>query len=193
MKEPRRAPSYRHEHRGVLDLGWARFGELCRTLVEKIVVEYEPDVVVGIAKGGVLPAVVVSSALMRDFFPIKLSSRENEVVVRESPRVFVAPGPEVEGKRVLLVDDICVTARTLELARELLIGAGAAQVRTATFAVHGGARPDWYALETEALLLFPWDRDIYTGEGWSLQPEYAEELVRMGMPDQVAPQPGATS
>ncbi len=163
----------------MLDLGWARFGELCKELVEKIAADYQPDLVVGIAKGGVLPAVVISSALRRDFFPIKLSSRENEQIVRETPKLFVGPSRDVDRKRVLLVDDICVTMRTLDLARGLLVDAGAAEVRTATFATHGSVWPDWYALETTALLLFPWDRDVYSAGSWTINPEYAAEISRM--------------
>jgi hypothetical protein len=45
---------------------------------------------------------------------------------------LVAPGPEVEGKRVLLVDDISVTRRTLDVGRDLLVRAGATEVPTAT-------------------------------------------------------------
>jgi hypothetical protein len=35
MSDPRLAASYRHKHRGYLDLEWDRFGELCKQLVEK--------------------------------------------------------------------------------------------------------------------------------------------------------------
>ena len=107
MSKPEDSASYSHDHTGVLDLGWDRFGQLCKVLVEKITDDYQPEVVVGIAKGGVLPAVVISSALYVNFFPVKLSSRENEKIVREIlRRSSFHPAANLCGKKVLLVDDI---------------------------------------------------------------------------------------
>jgi hypoxanthine phosphoribosyltransferase len=38
-----------------------------------MVKDFRPEAVVGIAKGGVIPAVFLASAFQVDFFPIKLS------------------------------------------------------------------------------------------------------------------------
>lgn len=172
--------THRHQHGGVLDLGWERFGQLCARLVENIARDFRPDAVVGVAKGGVLPGVVVSSALFVDFYPIKLSSRRNEEVVRSIPQVFTPPPVQVAGRRVLLVDDISVTFRTLDMATELVRQAGAAEVRTATLAVHGSSRkPDWYAVESDNVILLPWDRNVFRAGTWSMNPEYADEIERL--------------
>ena len=177
MSKREDSASYSHRHTGVLDLGWDGFGQLCKLLVEKITDDYQPEVVVGIAKGGVLPAVVISSALYVNFFPIKLSSRENEMVVREIPKVFVPPTANLRGKKVLLVDDICITMRTLSLARTEIEKKGAAEVRCASFAVHEHSlKPEWYALITDDLILFPWDNEVYVDGVWSLNREYEEEI-----------------
>src|SRR5213079_1252682 len=40
---------------GVLEVDWPFFGEMCRALALKIFREYDPDVVIGIARAGVIP------------------------------------------------------------------------------------------------------------------------------------------
>lgn len=171
---------YRHEHVGVLDLTWEVLGRLCHELVEKILAEYAPEVVVGVAKGGVVPGVVIASALRVNFFPIKLSRRDNEKRVRDQPQVLVPAGDYVRGQRVLLVDDMCVTRRTLVAAQAALEPFAPARVRYASLAVHEFSEmPDWFALKTNALILFPWEKGVFTNGGWQLIPEYQQELDRL--------------
>ena len=52
---------------GVLEVDWPFFGEMCRALALKIFREYDPDVVIGIARAGVIPGAVVASILQRDY------------------------------------------------------------------------------------------------------------------------------
>src|SRR2546423_12293428 len=64
---------------GVLQVDWAFFGELCRVLALKGFREYDPEVVIGIAKAGVIPGAVVASILQRDFASIAIT-REGSVI-----------------------------------------------------------------------------------------------------------------
>lgn len=48
--------------------------------------------------------------------------------------------------------------------------------------VHGGSqRPDGYALDTDALILVPWDKKVIEGHKWVVHPEFQQELDRMGL------------
>src|SRR5438445_12728999 len=83
--------------RGVLQVDWAFFGELCRVLALKVFREYDPEVVIGIAKAGVIPGAVVASILQRDCAPIAIT-REGWVIARPprlatAKRVLLAAGP----------------------------------------------------------------------------------------------------
>src|SRR5258705_11411766 len=49
--------------RGVLQVDWAFFGELCRVLALKVFREYDPEVVIGIAKAGVVPGAAAALLL----------------------------------------------------------------------------------------------------------------------------------
>ena len=46
----------------ILELSWEVFGELCRALAVKVAQSgYRPDLVIGIAKAGVIPGAVIAS------------------------------------------------------------------------------------------------------------------------------------
>ncbi|MDA1330560.1 MAG: phosphoribosyltransferase [Chloroflexi bacterium] len=85
----------------------------------------EVDQVVGIAKGGVVPASLVAFQLERPLSLLHISYRdEDNAPLHESP-VLQSPGllPLDEGdmpQRILLVDDVCVSGQTLQLAKQIL-------------------------------------------------------------------------
>ena len=58
--------------REALEVDWAFFGELCRALALRVARDYDPDVVVGIAKAGVIPAAIIATILQRDFAAISI-------------------------------------------------------------------------------------------------------------------------
>src|SRR5256886_14270299 len=72
-----------------LEVDWPFFGELCRALALKIFREYDPDVVIGIAKAGVIPGAVVASILQRDFASVAITRTETggRPVDRKSTRL----------------------------------------------------------------------------------------------------------
>ena len=151
----------------VLDLTWDFFGELCRVLAVKVAnAGYRPDVVIGIAKAGVIPGAVVASILRCDFHSLKISRDSGGERVRARPRIFSAAPVEAARKRILIVDEICTSGETLRIAQNAMRQVGPAEIKTATSLVkHGGYKPDFYALETEATVIFPWDRQILNDAG----------------------------
>ena len=83
----------------------------------------EIDGVVGIANGGTVPASLVAYQLDRPLFMIRLNYRdENNAPLYDSPKVLEAPSIDESLKRVLLVDDVSVSGKTLAKAQELLSG-----------------------------------------------------------------------
>ena len=51
-----------------IEVDWAMFGELCRALALKVARDYDPEIIVGIARAGVIPAAVVVSILRVEFY-----------------------------------------------------------------------------------------------------------------------------
>lgn len=151
----------------ILELSWDFFGELCRVLAVKIATSgYQPDLVVGIAKAGVIPGAVVASILRCDFYSLKISRDLGGERVRARPKILSSAPQEARGQRVLIVDEICTSGETLRLALNAMRQVRPAQLSTATSLVkHGGYRPDYHALETDATVIFPWDRQVVDESG----------------------------
>jgi hypoxanthine phosphoribosyltransferase len=152
---------------GVLELSWEVFGELSRALAVNVARSYDPEIVIGIAKAGVIPGAVIASILRRDFFSMKITRRSGMEQVRERPRLLTSAPTQARGKRVLIVDEICTSGDTLRMALAAVRAVNPTEVRTATsFVKAGHFKPDYFAVETDATVIFPWDRQVVgdTGE-----------------------------
>src|SRR5918998_1163809 len=109
---------YNYSHRsGVEPISWVRFEHLVRILAEQVEA-FEAQIILGIARGGLFPATMLSFALRRELYPIRLTRRLNDTVVRDAPTWLVRPPEKVRGRRILLVDEIVDSGRTIELAAE---------------------------------------------------------------------------
>lgn len=156
-----------------LDLSWEMFGELCRALALRVARDYDPDLVVGIARAGVFPGAVVASVLKKDFYSLTISRREGGELVRDRPAVLSAAPLQCQGKKILLVDEITSSGDTLRMGLASIRDRNPAEVRTATsFTRHGGYQPDYVALQTDATIIFPWDRKVFEGESLVVNPRY---------------------
>jgi uncharacterized protein len=147
---------------GTFELSWELFGETCRALAVRVAHDYRPDLVVGIATAGVIPAATVAAILQADFEAMRISRRDGRTQFGE-PRVLSATPVRCRGKRVLIVDEITTSGDTLRLALAAVREVGPADVRTATsFVRPGGYRPNYFAMESDQLIVYPWDRQVVT-------------------------------
>jgi uncharacterized protein len=160
--------------REVLEIDWTFFGELCRGLALRVASTFDPEIVVGIAKAGVIPGVVVASILQRDFTSMAVTRSRADV----RPTLVTAPPPtSVNGRRVLIVDETCDSGDTLKLALATVKALRPAEVRTAVSFRTGPYEPDFYALATENAIILPWDREVVIGGELVMRPDYAAWLA----------------
>lgn len=83
----------------------------------------EVDVVIGIGSGGIPPATFVAFHLNAELIIITLNYRDEKNNPRfDEPKVLYQPEWQLEGKRILLVDDVSVSGKTMETARAQLAG-----------------------------------------------------------------------
>lgn len=165
--------SFPNEH---LELDWTMFGELCRALALKVARDYAPEAIIGIARAGVIPGAVMSSILRVDFYSMNISRHYGDEV-RQRPEILSAAPRLIQGKRVLIVDEITSSGDTLRLALAAVRDAHPAEVRTAvSFARTTGYQPDYSALTTDANIIFPWDRKIFDGDQLVVNPRYEDIL-----------------
>jgi len=176
--------SYDYAHRsGVEEISWEKFVELSRTLAEELA-DRRVEVIVGVARAGLLPATTVACALRCDLFPVRVTRREQDRVVHPRPVWKVDVSEEVRGRRAAVVDEMADTGETLALVAERVREQGAAEVIRAAMVAHSWAapRPDVVALETDALVIFPWDREVLVEGRWGLHPELRSALSQQPEP-----------
>ena len=137
-------------------IGWGEYQHLCKLLAKKAHEVFDPEMVVGIAHGGVIVGATIATILGRDFFPIKFSRRVNASVVRKHSKLLVPPTAHLEGRRVLLVDDASVTGETMKAAAGAIRKHAPAQMVTAVLVRRGAYEPDYAASYFAGKVTFPW-------------------------------------
>ncbi|WP_432564685.1 phosphoribosyltransferase [Kineococcus sp. SYSU DK003] len=142
-------------------LTWSVFGEAVRELASTIAADgYRPDVVLGIARGGLPLAAglayaldVKETATINVEFYTGVDSRLPEPVVLP-PSVDLS---ELTGRRVLVVDDVADTGRTLAVVVRMCADAGI-DARAVVVYRKPTTRlaPEYAWQETDRWIEFPW-------------------------------------
>ena len=158
--------------RGVLEVDWPFFGEICRALALRVARDYQPEIVLGIAKAGVIPGVVVASILQCEFSSMAVTRQ----AAGAQPVLVSGPPSSIRGRRVLVVDETCDTGSTMKLALSEVRALRPAEVLSAVSFKTGDYAPDFHAFETENFIVLPWDREIIQGGELVIRPDYAARL-----------------
>lgn len=142
-------------------LGWHEFGEASRELAVQVHESgFVPDMVVAIARGGLLLAGSVAYALdVKSCGAINVEFYTG-VDLRLDEPVLLSPmldTPSVAGQRVLLVDDVSDSGRTLAMVLALLLTAEA-DVRSLCLYSKPKTvlEPDFVWRKTSKWIAFPW-------------------------------------
>lgn len=175
---------YSYENReGVLPVSWDNYVALCKGLA-LAVASFEPDVILGVARGGLYPATLLSHLLQTELYPIRITRRFKDAVVRDEPIWLVRPPAIIAGQRVLIVDEICADGATIAMATEEAVRLGARSVRGAVLYAHtcGASIPHYIGIISDALILNPWDREIVQDGRFVPHPEYLHAFQQQGVP-----------
>jgi hypoxanthine phosphoribosyltransferase len=170
-------------HRGsVLPVSWNTFHGICKGLV-RVAASYQPEIILAVGRGGFYPGTLMAHILRTEIHPIRISRRVNDVVIYEHPQWITPPPAEVRNQRILIVDEICDSGETLTVVKDRVISMGAAEVRCAVLYAHtlGASIPDYIGIITDALLLNPWDREIWVDGDFHFHSEYAGALAQQGL------------
>ncbi|MGC8849218.1 MAG: phosphoribosyltransferase [Candidatus Bathyarchaeia archaeon] len=145
-----------------LPVGWEQMYGMCIELAEKIKGEgFNPDLIVGVARGGWIPARILSDLLHNpNLTSIRVEFYEDVGVTGREPRITQQLPIPVKGRKVLIVDDVSDTGRSLLTVYEHIRSAGAESVKTATlhYKPHSIFKPDFYIEETSAWIIYPHER-----------------------------------
>ena len=143
---------------------WADLGTGARELAAQIVADgYEPDLILGIARGGLLAAGAISYALdVKNTFTINVEFYTG-VDERLPVPMLLPPVPDLvdlQDQRVLIADDVADTGQTLVLVKDFL----ADKVREARVAVlyekpRTVVSCEYVWRRTERWIDFPWSAE----------------------------------
>lgn len=111
----------------------------------------ETDVVIGIGTGGVPAATMLAYHLDAELLVMTLNYRDEKNNPRyEEPKILEKANWDLEGKRILLVDDVSVSGKTMQAALSQLDG-----LNVKTCAMKGKADYVLFA-EIKDCVKWPW-------------------------------------
>lgn len=160
--------------------------------------EFEPDVIVGVSRGGWIPARILSDLLENP----NLANVATEFYVdiaktKQKPTITQSVSVPVKDKKVLVVDDLADTGESLKLVNEHLRKQGACEVRISTIYYKPWSIiiPHYYQKETRCWIVFPWDRketvrktiEKFMDKGRTME-DIKEKLISSGLDKELAEQ-----
>lgn len=177
-------------------VGWEEIYDMCFELAKEIKRSgYSPDIIVGIARGGWIPARIISDILENSNLASMRTEFYTDVAKTSAkPRITQNVSASVAGKKVLVVDDVADTGESLHLVRETLTKQLASEVRIATLHCKPKSvlKPDYYVKETEAWIVYPHERFEFIRSNVEkmrlqniAQRDIRMELLRIGIPERV--------
>ena len=134
--------------------------------------EVEFDAMIMITHGGIIPGGLLAEALKLDTiltasvdFPAELEQETEKEKTRWMvwPKFVQFPDGEIlRGKRILMVDDVWGSGRTITAVKNKVSGAGGVPFSCVMHFnpfrnLFGSARPDYYAATTDAYIVYPWE------------------------------------
>lgn len=131
---------------------------------------FSPDTIVAISRGGLVPAKLFSDALdIRDLRVIRLSFYVAPGKTAKKPAILDPLSGSLEGKNVLLVDDISDTGESFRVAIGHLLEHNPLSVKTASMHMKEGSpfRPDFFFAVNTQWIVYPWEKQEFmrdTGE-----------------------------
>ncbi len=140
-------------------IGWAEYGNLTEALAEKVRSSGKAfDLVIGIARGGIPVAMVVSDRLGVKIDTITVKSYSG-IAERGSIRILSTLTEDIKEARVLLVNDLVNQGDTMIGVNEFLSEKGAKVVETAVLFKKPWSKthPDYFLETTEEWIVFPFE------------------------------------
>lgn len=140
-------------------LSWSSFGKASYYLTQKVKAsKIKFDLVIGIARGGIPIAMVISDSLNIGIETVKVKSYTG-IKKRIKPRIISKLSVSIRGKRILLVDDLVEYGDTMETVIKHLNIQKPAGIKTAVLYKKPWSKfePDFYNKIVDTWIAFPWE------------------------------------
>ena len=175
---------------------WSQIYDMLLNLAEKIRKSgFKPDVIVGVSRGGWPPARVLSDLLSNsNLANVRAEFYLGVAETKGEPSLTQPVSIGVSGKKVLVVDEVADTGKSLKLVIKHIFERGAKEVRIAAvyYKPWSVVKPDFYDRETSCWVVFPWEvketiRKLIKKSKEKQKPVYEEtdKLVKAGVPEEL--------
>lgn len=142
-------------------VSWDEVYRLSKILARKIKRSgFDPDIVIGIARGGLVPARIVCDFLLKkDLASIKVEHWGIAATLGKAKLKFPLP-VDISGKKVLVVDDVVDTGDTFALSMDYIKGKNPSEVKSAILHYKSCSAfvPDYWAKKQDEWkwIIYPW-------------------------------------
>lgn len=151
-------------------VSWEEVDKLVDHLLTQFDTEFSGMVI--ITRGGIVPGGMLAESMGITHvltaavdFPFELESEQEKARLMVWPKFIQFPKTEqLEGRRILVVDDVWGSGRTITSVKNRVSSAGAFPYTCVMHfnpyrSLFGSARPDYYAAVTDAFIIYPWEID----------------------------------
>lgn len=151
-----------------LPFSWEDAEKATASLTEKIKSSgFAPDIILAIIRGGLVPARLLSDSLnVPVLYTIRIFFYSSVGVRMKKPEITQPLSVDIKGKKILIVDDISDSGKSLQFAEEYIIPLDPAEIKTATIHYKPSSifKPDFFVSTTKAWVVYPWERAEFTRE-----------------------------
>ena len=141
---------------------WTKISSLLLNLAKKIQKNgYKPDIIVGVSRGGWIPARILSDLLENP----KLANVSTQFYVgiaktEPEPTIIQPVSISVKDKKVLVVDDLADSGKSLKIVKSHLKKLGTKEIKIATIYYKPWSIiiPHYYEKQTKNWIVFPWEQ-----------------------------------
>jgi hypoxanthine phosphoribosyltransferase len=141
---------------------WEEIYGMLLNLAQKIQQsKFKPDIIMGISRGGLVPARLLSDLLENPNIATVAAQFYVDIAqIEPEPKITQPVSVSVNSKKVLVVDDVADTGKSLKLVTGHLAENGASEVRVATvyYKPWSVTLPDYYETNTSCWSVFPGER-----------------------------------
>ncbi len=146
---------------GFLPVTWDDIHVMSLKIARRIIEDnYKPDAIVGVLRGGFIVARIVADVLdVEDLGAVEVKFYKGIAEHAERPIITQPLTLDVRDKKVLIVDDVVDSGRTLEVVTEQVRLRGASIVKSAALFTKPKSiiHPDFYITMTTNWVIFPWE------------------------------------
>lgn len=159
------AQEYYAKSEGIVNLSWQDVEQDVLDIITKMKKDnFEPDVIISIARSGLIPASMIAYALGNkelyvvkvDFSKTQKSGKDQDL--HDKPTITQELTKDIHGLKVLVVDEMVVSGTTLKLMNLYMQIKNPAEVKYAVLYKQPWSEftPDYFGREIKEWPLYPW-------------------------------------